>query len=923
MLEKLRIGRFSSSYKTRNAAELAREKKVPTIGVTVLFLDDSINTFTVEKRAKGGDLLGQVFDHLELFEKDYFGLQYIQQPGDVVRWLDPNKPLRKQWDSAKGDSNTPFLFRVKFYVTDPSRLQEEYTRYQFYLQIKRDIFQGKLTCPLNTACLLASYTVQSELGDYNPLEHLNGYLSPLRLLAEQTEEAERRISELHKLHRGQLPADAEYNYLEHAKKLYMYGVDLHKAVDSTGKEISLGVTSVGLVVFQNNVRMNVFSWSKMVKISFKRKEFFIQLRREPSESYDTLLGFGMGTHKNAKSLWKSCVEHHSFFRLERPNRLPRFLPLSLGSKFYYSGRTELQAVQESKQRGKISRIFTRSPSKRILTHCTSKQNGSDSNGKSTILSLTKSYRSHDNKIQSKQSDALPRKAWESQSDDDGGFIERCAKSFEFPLSHSCDSSAPCNDDHTTGVDDNLITVRLVADEAGRFGFNVRGGVDLNLPVLVSRVAPHTPADRTNPRISQGDQVVMINGCDVSGMLHEQVVSLIRSSTDQSGELVLTVRPCVTVNSVCDYTEEEPMYQYVPDAPEYPLTGDALFSQSLLLLSDGLASGALLSQYEQLYRKNSDLAITEAKKTENLAKNRYRDISPYDCTRVVLIKSESGDYINANYVNMEIPEGGVNRYIATQGPLSTTTTDFWRMVQQESSHLIVMLTTVMERGRPKCHQYWPLLGEELDMGNSFSVKCLSEEADETGSFVFRELVLCDKCSGENRLIQHMQYLAWPDHGVPSDPQLFLDFTEKVRAVRKKSLLEEIDLSLKHMRLMGSDRCGDSELPCGIGSEDGESPEELVLPPSTSIHQYMSAANPPVIIHCSAGIGRTGVLILMDTALALMDAREPVYPLDIVQGMRDQRACMVQNVSQYRFVCECICAAYVKIARSDAISKSEDS
>lgn len=126
-----------------------------------------------------------------------------------------------------------------------------------------------------------TFSFVAELGDYNPLEHLNGYLSSLRLLAEQTEEAERRISELHKLHRGQLPADAEYNYLEHAKKLYMYGVDLHKATDSTGKEISLGVTSIGLVVFQNNVRMNVFSWSKMVKISFKRKEFFIQLRREP------------------------------------------------------------------------------------------------------------------------------------------------------------------------------------------------------------------------------------------------------------------------------------------------------------------------------------------------------------------------------------------------------------------------------------------------------------------------------------------------------------------------------------------------------------------------------------------------------------------------------------------------------------------
>lgn len=325
------------------------------------------------------------------------------------RWLDPNKAFRKQWphklpalpppfahtsQTASIASNTaavdsvpaqqpPFHFRVKFYVSDPSRLQEEYTRYQFYLQIKRDIWTGLLPCPVNTACLLASYTVQAELGDYSAIDHgatagsgpptagstsvsAAAHLAGMPLLREQTVEMERRIGELHKLHRGQLPADAEYNYLEHAKKLYMYGVDMHRATDSGGKDISLGVTSLGLVVYQNAVRMNVFSWSKMVKISFKRKDFFIQLRREPSENYDTLLGFGMFSHKRAKALWKSCVEHHSFFRLERPNRLPRFLPLSLGSRFYYSGRTEVQAVQESRQRAPISKVFMRSPSKRLL-----------------------------------------------------------------------------------------------------------------------------------------------------------------------------------------------------------------------------------------------------------------------------------------------------------------------------------------------------------------------------------------------------------------------------------------------------------------------------------------------------------------------------------------------------------------------------
>lgn len=914
MLERLRLGGLSGTYRSRSA-ELARDKKPRTISVTVLFLDDSTYTFHIEKRAKGAELLDQVFQYLELTERDYFGLLFPQKPGDVVRWVDSNKSFKKQWSNFREADTVPLLeFKVKFFVGDPSRLQEEYTRYQFYLQIKRDIFHGKLPCSLNTQCLLASYTVQSELGDFNPIEHQPGYLSSMQLLADQNEEAERRISELHKLHRGQLPADAEYNYLEHAKRLELYGIDLHKATDSAGKELQLGVTSIGLLVFQYSIRINTFSWSKMVKVSFKRKDFFIQLRREPSEDYDTLLGFCMGSHKNAKALWKSCVEHHSFFRLKRPHRLSRFLNLSLGSKFYYSGRTELQAVQESKQRGKIAKVFARSPSKRVLSSplngaTTTESNGTSLNGKNQLLTITKSCRPHDNKVTSKES--IPRKAWEQQSDEEEGFIERLARSYDSPAPpvYSSETHSP------VPSDDNLVTIRLIADEQGRFGFNVKGGIDLNLPVQVSRVVPNTPADRSTPKICEGDHVIMINGRDVNGLRHEQVVSLIRTSREsRSGELVLVVKP----NSSPTLPEEEPLYQYVPDENDdivqQLLDGDALFTQSLLLLSDGLASGALLSQYEQLYRKNPDLTITEAKKPENVQKNRYRDISPYDCTRVVLVNSESGDYVNANYVNMEIPGGIVNRYIATQGPLSNTTADFWRMVQQESSHLIVMLTTVMEAGRQKCHQYWPVTGEELKLGDGFSVKCLSEKADETGSFVFREFILSDKKTGEQRSIQHMQYLAWPDHCVPSDPNLFLEFTERVRAARNKTLLQEIEESLKQVRLLDADADGVDEL--GLGERkcivsDGESPEDEI---PTSVHQCISAANPPVIVHCSAGIGRTGVLILMDTALALMEAKEPVYPLYIVQTMRDQRACMVQNVSQYRFVCECICAAYLKMTKS---------
>lgn len=980
MLERVRIGGFSGTYKVRSA-ELARDKKTAsspattTKAVTVLFLDDTTHTFQLEKKAKGADLLEQVFRHLELSERDYFGLQFqpkwsssnaassatakattgdngsssggsasnggpatglLVGPG---RWLDPNKPFRKQWNSVRlsGEACATLSFRVKFYVSDPSRLHEEYTRYQFYLQIRRDIFQGKLAVGLNTACLLASYTVQSELGDYNPLEHTHGYLSDMQLLQEQNEDTEHRISELHKLHRGQLPADAEYNYLEHAKRLDMYGIDFHRATDSAGKELSLGVCSIGLLVYQNGIRINTFSWSKMVKVSFKRKDFFIQLRREPSESYDTLLGFSMGSHRNAKSLWKACVEHHSFFRLQRPHRSPRFLPLTLGSKFHYSGRTELQAVQESRQRGKVAKIFIRSPSKRMLSasqpqspllNGSSNNEGSNGstggaggngNGKNqlSLLSLTKGSRAYD-KVTSK-TPSIPRKAWEQQGDDPT-FIEHCARTYDAQIPTMFDSPPAYNGinnpENVVPNEEGLVTIRLVADEQGRFGFNVKGGVDLNLPIQVSRVAPHTPADRSTPRICEGDQLVMINGRDVGTMMHEQVVALIRASR-QGGELMLTLKQ----NALVDYTEEEPLYQYVPDECDIvrgELNGDQLFTQSLLLLSDGLASGSLLAQYEQMYRKNGDLAITEARKNENVNKNRYRDISPYDCTRVVLLNAESGDYINANYVNMEIPPTcTINRYIATQGPLSTTVNDFWRMVQQESSHLVVMLTTVMERGRPKCHQYWPSADEEpLQLSEGFSIKCLSEKPDETGSFVFRDLVMTDEKTKETRVIQHMQYLAWPDHGVPADPDLFLQFTEKVRAARNTTLLQEIEASLKNVKLRTMDDNGGLDMSERrvIHTDSDESPNDM--PSSTSVHQYISAANPPIIVHCSAGIGRTGVLILMDTALALMETKEPIYPLDIVQAMRDQRACMVQNVSQYRFVCECICAAYKKMVTQEA-------
>lgn len=878
MIESVSKRAFSGSSGTYNvhALELAaaRERKLKTLSITVKFLDDTEHVFHVEKRAKGSILLEQVYHHLELVEKDYFGLQYSDNgslPGNRcsvwMHWLDPSKSIKKQL----GTCQYAIYFRVKFYVSDPSKLQEEYTRYQFYLQLRRDILEGKLYLPPSTAILLASYTVQSELGDYQPEEHGSNYLSNLQLIPNQTEDLENKISELHKLHKGQLPADAEFNFLDHAKRLEMYGVELYKAKDNANKEIQLGVTHLGLVVFQNNIRINVFSWSKIMKISFKRKQFFIQLRREPSESYDTLLGFNMETYRSSKTLWKSCVEHHTFFRLHSP-RVKRKFPLSLGSKFTYSGRTEYQTVTEVKQRGILERKFVRSPSKYLSQQAVQSPPALEDKGKIPTAPARPPgpYAHKVTSLDTKE----PKKAWTEDSrmsDDDGGFLERtlegpfspgiAGRVMSYadeeppsPTSNGLYDTPPYSLSHSPTsqiIDDSLVTIILHPDEEGKYGFNVKGGSEGNVPILVSRVAPNTPADKCVPRLTEGDQLLQINGHDVSHALHQDAVTLIQEArSSNSGKLILIVKSNVLYQGYEDF--EEPPYQYVPAGDTEPSSPGNALQQSMLLLADGLASGALIARYETLFRKHPDLTSDESLKPPNINKNRYRDILPYDTTRVILKNGINGDYINANFVNMAIANTEiVNHYIATQGPLSSTTEDFWEMILEEDCNLIVMLTTLIERGRTKCHKYWPDLGEILTLQNII-VKCIDEETDPSESFVFRDFVLIDVKNNESREIKHMQYIAWPDHGVPDSPQQFLAFTEKVRTTRKGSA--------------------------------------------------------PIVVHCSAGIGRTGVMVLMETALCLMEASEPVYPLEIVKTMREQRAMMIQNASQYRFVCESVHAAY---------------
>ncbi|XP_049833426.1 mesocentin-like isoform X2 [Schistocerca gregaria] len=332
-----------------------------TVLARVTLLDGSLLELNVERRAKGQDVLDKVCEHLNLLEKDYFALTY-EDRHDPRNWLELDKRV------TKFIKNEPwkFNFEVKFYPPDPAQLQEDITRYQLCLQIRNDILEGKLPCSFVTHALLGSYLVQSELGDYDPDEHGRNYLKDFRFAPNQTAELEEKVMDLHRTHKGQTPAEAELHYLENAKKLAMYGVDLHPAKDSEGVDIMLGVCASGLLVYRDRLRINRFAWPKILKISYKRHNFYIKIRPGEFEQYESTIGFKLANHRAAKKLWKVSVEHHTFFRLMTPEPtqksglFPRF-----GSKFRYSGRTHYETKKALIERP--APRFERSLSGRALT----------------------------------------------------------------------------------------------------------------------------------------------------------------------------------------------------------------------------------------------------------------------------------------------------------------------------------------------------------------------------------------------------------------------------------------------------------------------------------------------------------------------------------------------------------------------------
>ncbi|XP_071592927.1 tyrosine-protein phosphatase non-receptor type 3 isoform X6 [Heliangelus exortis] len=762
---------------------------------------------------------------------------------------------------------------------------------------------------------------EAQLGDYNAAVHRSGYLSNYNFIPDQNTDFLTKVESLHEQHSGLKQSEAESCYINIARTLEFYGVELHSGRDLHNLDLMIGIASGGIAVYRKLICTSFYPWVNILKISFKRKKFFIQQRQKHNESREHIVAFNMLNYRACKNLWKSCVEHHTFFQAKKSlphekkilshywtlgSRNPaksvnsQYCRKVIGGMVWNPSMRRSLSVEHLETKSLPSRSPPVTPnwrSPRLRHEIRKARHSSVDNLTNEISYITEtedvfytykgSPTSKDSDSEFSQNRSPQRRSSEQESPKNllGNSPTRSSLthtspkalaqspngvgniSGPYPLegvdkqfletydnvtkSSSTEDSSQYYCDKNDLIEGDLLLVRIIPDEDGKFGFNLKGGIDQKMPLVVSRITPGSPADKCIPKLNEGDQIVLINGRDISEHTHDQVVMFIKASREShTRELALLVRRKVVKQFVEPKSEDEADSHNLPESliPICSEYGGDTLEESMEQLRKGLESGTVLIQFEQLYRKKPGLAVTCAKVPQNMDKNRYKDVLPYDATRIVLQGDE--DYINANYVNMEIPSVGiVNRYIATQGPLPHTCAHFWQVVWDHKLSLIIMLTTLTERGRTKCHQYWPDPPDVMEYG-SFRVRCHSEDC--TIAYVVREMVITNIETEQQHTITHLQYVAWPDHGVPDDSMDFLEFVTCMRPKRVE--------------------------------------------------------NEPVLVHCSAGIGRTGVLVTMETAMCLIERNQPVYPLDIVRKMRDQRAMMVQTSSQYKFVCEAILRVY---------------
>uniref|UniRef100_A0A8C6QJS2 Band 4.1-like protein 4A n=1 Tax=Nannospalax galili TaxID=1026970 RepID=A0A8C6QJS2_NANGA len=449
------------------------------------FQYQSICGLFLQKSTKGSIVLDHVFRHVNLVEIDYFGLRYCDRNHQTY-WLDPAKTLAEHKELINTGPPYTLYFGIKFYAEDPCKLKEEITRYQFFLQVKQDVLQGRLPCPVNIAAQLGAYAIQSELGDYDPYKHTAGYVSEYRFVPDQKEELEEAIERIHKTLMGQAPSEAELNYLRTAKSLEMYGVDLHPVYGENKSEYFLGLTPVGVVVYKNKKQVGKYFWPRITKVHFKETQF--ELRVLGKDCNETSFFFEARSKTVCKHLWKCSVEHHTFFRMPETesNSLSRKLSKfgSVSYKHRYSGRTALQmsrdlSIQLPRPDQNVARSRSKTYPKRIAqtqpvgsnntSRITANTENGENEGTTKIIapSPVKSFKKAKNENSPDTQRSKPHAPWEENGPQSGLYNSPGdrTKSPKFPCARRRNPSCGSDNDlgqpmrrrkaHNSGEDSDL------------------------------------------------------------------------------------------------------------------------------------------------------------------------------------------------------------------------------------------------------------------------------------------------------------------------------------------------------------------------------------------------------------------------------------------------------------------------------------
>ncbi|XP_075781309.1 tyrosine-protein phosphatase non-receptor type 14 [Pelodiscus sinensis] len=275
-----------------------------------------------------------------------------------------------------------------------------------------------------------------------------------------------------------------------------------------------------------------------------------------------------------------------------------------------------------------------------------------------------------------------------------------------------------------------------------------------------------------------------------------------------------------------------------------------------ILKRKLEEGMVFTEYEQIQKKKADGIFTTAALPENAERNRIREVVPYEENRVELVptKENNTGYINASHIKVTV--GGEEwHYIATQGPLSHTCHDFWQMVWEQGVNVIAMVTAEEEGGRSKSHRYWPKLGSKHSSATYGKFKVTTKFRTDSGCYATTGLKVKHLLSGQEKTVWHLQYTDWPDHGCPEEVQGFLSYLEEIQSVRRHT---------------------------------------------NSVLDASNNCNPPIVVHCSAGVGRTGVVILTELMIGCLEHNEKMDVPVMLRQLREQRMFMIQTIAQYKFV-----------------------